>query len=256
MSKYLAMKKGGMLLAEVFAETLKTIKPGSFLSDIDSFANNLIVQRGAWPSFKKVKGYHWATCLNVNEGVVHGIPAKRRVQKNDIVSLDMGVYYKSYHTDMAFTFLLNGDQASGSDREFLKTGEKALGKAIKTARPKARISDVSGAIQTTVEKAGYSCVESLTGHGIGKNLHEKPFVPCVVPKGKKDEQDLLRENMALAIEVIYTTGSGEILSLRDDWTICTKDGKISALFEKTVYIHENRVGAEVLTPFLWEENVQ
>ena len=239
----------GEKLAQVFARCLKEIKPGKRLIEIEQLANQLIEQEGAKASFKTVPGYHWATCINLNAGIVHGIPNQEIIKEGDVVSLDMGLVYRGWHSDMAYTIKVQGKENLEVEK-FLNTGKRALEEAIKAVKPGNRVGHISAAIQRVIEGEGYHCVRDLTGHGIGQKLHQDPWIPCLL-MGPVDQTPELKEGMGLAIEVIYTMGKPELRKSADGWTIETQDGKISALFEKTVLV--TRKGAQIVTPFLWEK---
>jgi methionyl aminopeptidase len=240
------MEKGGMILAQVMQKTKDLVSPGISLLEIDKFADDLISKNKAKPSFKMVKGYDWATCINLNEGIVHGLPDKTRVQRGDLISIDMGVFFEGYHTDMSFSWEID----TNNYESFLTAGRVALDEAIKNAVNGNRVGDISQAIQKNIEGKGVgSCARNLTGHGVGKKLHEEPFLPCFLALDIKDTP-LLRSNQALAIEVIYMQGSSRTVTDTNGWTISTADGKISSLFEKTVLVGESE--AKDLTPYLWE----
>lgn len=224
------MVEGGKKLAAIKEVLRRSIAPGITPKELDQKAEKLILRAGGKPSFKMVKNYHWATCININEGVVHGIPNDRPLKEGDIVSVDVGFFHKGFHTDTSFTAPVG--KMSGEVKRFLDTGREALRQAISRARAGSNISSVSKAIQDTLEAKGYSPVRALTGHGIGKNLHEEPQVPCFWTKDMKDEE--IPKGAVLAIEVIYTLGSPELVLDKDGWTIVTKDGRIAGLFEETV----------------------
>lgn len=227
------MQEGGRKLALVKRKLKDAIHVGGTAEEIEKLATLLIKKSGGSPSFKKVRGYSWATCVNVNDGIVHGIPKPSIVfKKGDIVSVDVGLFYKGFHTDTSFSLGIDLDKKKA---KFLKVGEVALGKAIEQARAGNRIYDISKAIEETIEKAGYSPVKELVGHGLGKRLHEEPAIPCFVSEGRK-QTPLIPEGATFAIEVMYTMGDPELVIEKDGWTIATRDGKISALFEETVAI--------------------
>ncbi|MCG2685922.1 methionyl aminopeptidase [Candidatus Parcubacteria bacterium] len=256
------MRASGQIAGRVMGEVLSAIKPGIATSELDALAEKLILQAGGSPSFKGVPGWDYATCINVNEGVVHGVPSGKVLREGDVVSVDLGVYYQGFHSDTAWTKIvqssrpqrqrtvLRGGQAkrkvqsSISKEKFLKVGRDALEKAIAACRVGNRVGDVSAAIQETVEKAGFNVVRDYTGHGIGRELHEPPSVSCL---GQPEAGDALAEGMVLAIEVIYTSGNYKLKTLKDGWTAVTEDGKIAGLFEKTVAIHKD--GPQVLTNY-------
>lgn len=236
------MAEGGKKLAEVKNKLKEAVKEGVTAHEVDSLANNLIAKTGGEASFKKVPGYSWATCVNVNEGLVHGIPTEKIVfKKGDVVSVDIGLYYQGFHTDTSFTIAI--DPLSEIEN-FLKTGEEALKKAIEKARVENYIYDISNAIEKTIETQGYSTIHALVGHGVGRELHEEPPIPCFT-KGYREESPKITEGMVLAIEVMYTKGSPEVGKWPDGWTISMRDGKISALFEETVAVNSH--GPIVLT---------
>lgn len=235
------MKEGGKKLAHVKRALKDAVKEGVNAHEIELLARKLIEKEGAKPSFMMVPGYSWATCVNVNEGVVHGIPASKLVFKDgDIVSVDVGVYFGGFHTDTSFSVCI------GTHKEiekFLEAGRQALNKAIKEAKVGKKLRDISAAIEDTIKGAGYTPIEALVGHGIGRNLHEDPMIPCYT--GYSGENFQLKDGTALAIEVMYTTGSGEVKTDKDGWTISTKDGRISALYEETVTVEKD--GPFILT---------
>lgn len=227
------MKEGGVKLAEIKDETKKLVKVGNNAYEVDKFVDDLITKKGGAASFKKVPGYYWATCINVNAGIVHGIPKKEMVfKKGDLVSVDMGVYFKGFHTDTSVSMGLG---LTKEHQKFLDAGAEALALAIKQAKVGKRIHDISKAIQDTIEKKGYNPVKSLVGHGIGRQLHEEPQIPCFVYTTPENTPEIL-EGMTLAIEVMYTQGASELVQGQDGWTISTADGKISGLFEETVAV--------------------
>ncbi|MFH1561598.1 MAG: type I methionyl aminopeptidase [Patescibacteria group bacterium] len=234
----------GLCLSEIFRQTLLAIKPGKRLSEINQLAEDLIAQSQCQASFKTVKDYQWATCLNLNAGIVHGIPDQKVVRRGDLVSLDLGIF-GNWHTDMAYTIEVETNKQS----RLLDAGRLALDRAIATARSGNRVGDISLAIQETIEGAGYTLIKELVGHGVGQSLHQTPWIPGVL-MGPIEQTPLLEEGMALAIEVIYTSGQDGTRRCQDGWTIETRDGRISALFEKTILVAKN--GGKQITPFTWE----
>lgn len=237
------MAQGGEKLARVRDEVARAVKPGVTSSMLDKLADRLIAKAGGQPSFKVVPGYSWATCINVNETVVHGIPDDRELKEGDVVGIDVGMYYLGFHTDTSVT--VGVGKVDPKTQKFLDTGRGALKKAIELARPDKKIADLSEAMQTTVEAAGYSAVRALTGHGVGRELHEEPAIPCFVMEDRRYSPKIV-PGMVLAIEVMYNQGTYEVVHKnRDGWTIITADGKISGLFEETVAVTEN--GPMILT---------
>jgi len=196
-------------------------------------ANELIEKTGGRASFKMVPNYSWATCVSLNADVVHGIPTKENVFKDgDIVSVDVGLFYKGFHTDTSFSKGINPNKEL---KRFLLAGEMAVAAAIKKCIPGNKIYDLSLAMEKIIVLAGYTPVWSLVGHGVGRSLHEEPAVPCVLQE-EKDESVTLVEGLVLAIEIMYGAGGGEIYKKADGWTLSMRDDKISGLFEETVAV--------------------
>lgn len=237
------MKISGKICSEIFKKVLENVKEGVSCSFLNKIAQEELQKKGAAASFMKVEGYKWAICTTVNDQVVHGIPNGRILKKGDILGIDFGVFYKGYHSDMAITVPVG--EITKDIKIFLETGTNALKEAIKKAKVQSRIGDISATIQKEIETAGYSPVKSLTGHGIGRRLHEDPQIPGFGEFGTGPE---ILENMTLAIEVIYTQGSPEVKLEKDNWTIASADGSLGGLFEQTVAVTKN--GPIVLTPYL------
>ncbi|MBI2007157.1 MAG: type I methionyl aminopeptidase [Candidatus Blackburnbacteria bacterium] len=235
------MRKGGQKLSLIKEALRDAVAPGATPWELDKMAEKLILAAGGQPSFKTVKNYLWSTCINVNDGVVHGVPDRTPFKNGDIVSVDVGLFYKGFHTDTSFTVPVGG--VSGEVKRFLAAGERALSESLDRVKLGNRVSDISRTMERILEAEGYSPVTALTGHGIGRELHEKPSIPCFYTEHVKDER--IPEGAALAIEVIYMAGSPELVLGRDGWTLSTKDGKIAALFEETVVAATS--GPQVLT---------
>ena len=236
------MAEGGAKLGRVKQALVAAVKEGVKASDIEDLAVRLIKEEGAEVSFNKVPGYHWATCINVNEGLVHGIPVSSLVfKKGDIVKIDVGVYFKGFHTDTSISV---GIDLNSVNRKFLNTGRETLDKAIKVVRTGNYIFDISKAIEDSIEGAGYTTIKALVGHGVGRELHEDPQIPCFVP-GRIQDSQIIKKGMVLAIEVMYAMGSDKVEQLEDGWTIAMRDGKISGLFEDSVAVTDK--GPRILT---------
>ncbi len=239
------MREGGQKLGKILEQLLASAIPGENLLRIEDQAQHLIREAGGAPSFQTVPGYKWATCLCVNDAVVHGIPFDYLLKDNDILTIDVGILYKGYHTDTAWT------KAMGNDEDtirFLKIGQEALWKGVTQARPGNRIGHISQAIQSTIEDAGYGIVKTLVGHGVGYELHEPPQIPNYL-RGTIEETLSLKEGMTFAIEPIYAMGKGDIeYTNRDGWTLGTKDRSLSAVFEHTVVVTTGE--PELLTKFM------
>lgn len=245
------MQEGGKILAKVLQELLQNIRPGVSELEIDRLAEKLIKGYGAEPGFKKVRGYKFSICVSTDDVVVHGIPTDYKFKIGDVVGIDCGVFYKGFHTDMAETILVSSQESRVKSQKldeinkFLETGRKALNAGIKKAKVGNRVGDISKTIQEIVERAGYSVVKSLVGHGVGKELHEEPEVPGYLAV-KLEKTPRLTEGMTIAVEVIYNMGKDEVMYKEDDgWTISTGDGSLSGLFERTIAITQN--GPVILT---------
>lgn len=236
------MRKSGEITAFTLKKTIKSVKGGINLKELDKIAESEILRLGGGSSFKTVQGYYWTTCLTVNDEVVHGIPREEVVLKpGDILGIDLGAVYQGWHTDTAWSVLV-GDQNCEDKKRFLRVGEEALWQAVKQAVEGHRLGDISSSIQESIESRGYRVVKSLVGHGVGLLPHEEPEIPGV---GKKGTGLLLKSGMTLAIEVIYAEGKGDVYQKSDGWTIATEDKSLGGLFEMSVIVGKDK--PEVLT---------
>ncbi|MGA3291765.1 MAG: type I methionyl aminopeptidase [Candidatus Microgenomates bacterium] len=236
------MIEGGAKLGKVKKALAAAAKPGVSALDIENLAMKLIKEEGAEPSFNKEPNYYWATCVNVNEGIVHGIPTADTVFKDgDVVKIDVGIYYKGFHTDTSISVGIN---PSPENKKFLYVGELALQKALKEVKEGNHLYSISKAIEDTIEGAGYSTIKALVGHGVGRKLHEDPQIPCFVPGGIEDGP-IIKRGMVFAVEVMYAAGSDKVEILEDGWTIAMRDGKMSGLFEDSIAV--TKKGPRVLT---------
>lgn len=236
------MRAAGAAVARCLKEITGRIVPGKTTTlDIDRMAEELIRENGGIASFKNYRGYPNSVCVAVNEEVVHGIPGQRILKPGDIVGVDLGIIIDGWHGDAAVTVAVGGT-ASREAMQLLRVAREALYKGIEKARPGNRLSDIGHAIQTHVERHGYSVVRDLVGHGLGRLLHEEPNVPNYGRPGKGVR---LEEGMTLAIEPMVNIGSFEVETLADGWTVLSKDRSLSAHFEHTVAIR--RDGPDILT---------
>jgi len=235
------MRFAGQLLAQILSEMDLYLKPGINTLEIDTIIEEKMRKSGLKPECKGYAGYRHATCISINDGVIHGVPSKDVVLKSgDFVKIDIVGSVKGYCADITRFFFI-GD-VSEEVKEIAEISRGALVKAIEKVVPGNRISDISGCIQDFVEAHGYSVIRAFAGHGIGKNLHEKPDIPNYREKGA----DLvLREGMTLAIEPMISRGSYEVKVLEDGWTSKTVDGSLAGHIEDTVVVVKG--GAEVLT---------
>lgn len=235
------MREGGRILGQCLKETARRAKEGASTLELDEFAEEFIRSHNATPSFKGYKGFPGTLCTNVNNQVVHGIPRQDQILKEgDIIAIDCGSYFKGFHTDS--TVLLSVGETSKAKRKMISVAEETLAKAIDFIKDGIYLGDLCDLIGKTITKNGYSVVEELTGHGIGRALHEPPHIPNYKdgPKGP-----VLRAGMTIAIEPIFTMGSGKITTLPDKWTIVTVDNSLAVQIEHTLAI--TKTGCEVLT---------
>ena len=240
------IKQSSDILAYAHGIVASNIKEGVSTIELDSLAYKYIIDKGGVPSFKNFKGFPASLCISVNDEVVHGIPNHYKLKQGDIVSIDCGVFYKGFHSDSAYTYAVG--EVSEEVKALLKSTKESLYIGIEMAKAGNRLGDVGHAIQSWVEKKGFSVVRELVGHGIGKSLHESPEVPNY---GKRGQGFKLQDNLVLAIEPMVNLGKKNIFQDNDGWTIRTVDKKPSAHFEHTVLINKNT--PEILTTFKYIE---
>lgn len=243
MNKLKAMTQGGAILGRVRQALYNFTVVGVTPAQIEQQAKTLIKAEGAELSFTKVPGYRWATCINLNDGIVHGIPSSTiPLKSGDLVTVDVGVFYHGYHTDAAFSKVVG--QSNQTKDRFLKAGMEGLKNALASVKAGAHIGEISEAMESTLKKYGYQATRELTGHGVGKELHEEPMISNVVvtPTAKTP---VMEEGQTLAIEIIYVEGKPALVLEEDGWTISTKDGTLSAVFEETVVVTLD--GCSILT---------
>jgi len=241
------LREGGRRLAYILSETAKTVGPGVSTKKLDILAHKLIREGGDEPAFLNYQPdgakypYPASLCVSVNDEVVHGIPSEKRILKEgDTVSLDLGLKHRNLFTDMAITVPVGNVDAEA--RRLLKATREALEKGISAARIGNRVGDVSYAIESFVRPHGYGIVEVLSGHGVGRKIHEDPYVPNF---GKPGTGPKLEVRMVIAIEPMINLGTKNVILEKDGYTFRTADGKKSAHFEHTILITES--GPEILT---------
>lgn len=235
------MAEGGRKLGDIRDQLIAMSKPGLKLLDIEAEAMRLIKLSGGEPSFTTVEDYQWATCLCVNDQVVHGIPSSYVLEPMDVLTIDVGLLYKGFHTDTADTCVIGGEEhAPESIKRFLDTGRQILKSAIAVAVAGNRIGHISAVTDAGLRKAGYFAMKALTGHAVGRTLHEEPMIPNYIER-KLERTPLIVPGMTLAIEIIYSMGTHDIKYAGDDgWTLSTRDGSLSAVFEHTVAVFEDK----------------
>lgn len=235
------MREAGRILELTRQMLEEHIKPGISTHQLDQLAENFISNLGATPSFKGYHGFPGSICASINEVVVHGIPSKKEILKEgDIITLDFGVNYKGYHADSATTYPVG--EIKPEIQQLLDVTKKSLYIGLEQAKPGNRVSDISHAIESFVKPYGYGIVEEFTGHGIGRDLHEEPFVPNF---GKPNQGPILKPGMTFCVEPMINLGTKRVKVLTDNWTTITVDRKPSAHFEQMIVITET--GYEILT---------
>jgi len=234
------MRDAGRVVAETLAELTGAVRVGVTTRELDRLAEDYIVKAGAKPAFKGLYGFPYSICASVNEEVVHGFPSLRKLVSGDIISVDIGAEVNGYYGDSAVTLPVG--EVSGEAMRLLKATEESLYRGIDHAREGARLSDISNAVQTCAEGYGYSVVRDFVGHGIGSSPHEDPQVPNF---GKPGRGPRLKAGMTLAIEPMINMGTYEVRTLSNNWTVVTTDAKLSAHFEHTIAITDDK--PEILT---------
>ncbi|GAA0071502.1 type I methionyl aminopeptidase [Clostridium sardiniense] len=234
------MRKAGKIVGETLLLLENEIKPGISTKELDRIAEEFIREQGAIPSFKGLYGFPASLCISVNNQVVHGIPGGYILKDGDIVSIDCGAYLDGFHGDAARTFPVGN--VSEDAKRLIQVTRDCFFEGIKFAQIGNRLTDISHAIQSHVEVNGFSVVKSFVGHGIGRDLHEDPEVPNF---GRPGRGPILTKGMVLAIEPMVNEGSFRVRTLKDNWTVVTSDGSLSAHYENTVAILPD--GPEILT---------
>jgi len=235
------MRESCKILAKVYEELEKAIRPGVSTKELDALAEKLIRSYDCVPNFLNYHGFPGTICASVNEEVVHGIPSKDRILRDgDIISIDCGCIYKGYHSDAARTYAVGA--VSAEVQKLMDVTKQSFFEGIKMAKAGNHLYDISNAIDDYVSQFGYGIVKDLVGHGIGTDLHEDPQIPNFRQKRKGL---LLQPGMTLAIEPMINMGTWEVEFLDDDWTVVTRDGLPSAHYENTILITDGE--PEILT---------
>jgi methionyl aminopeptidase len=229
------MRKGGQILQKVVAELLPFICEGITTLEVDKKAQKLLLAYGADISFQTVSGYSWATCLPVNAQAVHTPPSGYVLKKGDILTVDIGALYKGYHTDYATTFCI-GDACTDEKKAFLQAGSDILETAIKKIKSGVYLGEIGHFIHQHISEKGYFILKQLTGHGIGKELHEDPYVLNYL-SGAKEKTYKVQDGLTIAVEIIYSMGTEQIeYESPGAWSIITSDRSLSACFEHTIAV--------------------
>ena len=235
-----SMRQACKITAAARALAGEMVRPGVSTKAIDQAVHDYIVSQGAKPSFLGYNGFPASTCISVNATVIHGIPGGYILKDGDIVSIDVGAYYKGFHGDCAATFACG--TISAEAEKLIEVTKQSFYEGLRFATQGHRVSDISHAIETYVELNGFSVVRSFVGHGVGRQLHEEPEVPNY---GRPGHGPRLLKGMTLAIEPMVNAGVYDVRVLKDGWTVLTADGKLSAHYENTVLITDGE--PEILT---------
>lgn len=227
------MRKAGKVVAQTHAEIKKMIRPGITTLELDRIAEEYILKSGAIPSFKGYNGFPASICASVNEQVVHGFPSNRKLKEGDIISVDIGATLDGFVGDSAKTYAVG--EIDDEAKKLIEVTRQSFYDGIYFAVNGNRLSDISNAIQTTVESNGFSVVVDYVGHGIGRQMHEDPPIPNY---GKPGRGPRLQAGMVLAIEPMVNQGTYEVDTLQDNWTVVTLDRKLSAHYEHTIAINQ------------------
>ena len=234
------IKKAGNILHNTRMYLKDFIKEGITTEELSLKADSYIRENGAIPSIDGYDGFPKSICTSINEEVAHGIPSHRKLRNGDILSIDIGVNYQGFHADSAWTYQVG--EISLAKEKLIKCTKEALFKAISIIKPGIHVGDISNIISLVAEENNLKVIKEVTGHGIGKNLHEEPDIPNY---GEKNTGEILKEGMVLAIEPAFSLGRREIETLDDNWTIETIDNSPTAHFEHTIVVTKD--GCEILT---------
>lgn len=234
------MSEGAKILAQIMKKLVKMVKPGISTDELNKAAEGLIFQSGAEPSFKGYDDFPASLCVSLNEEIVHGLPSTRKLKEGDIVSLDLGVFYKGFHSDMAVT--LSVGKVDFEIARLIRVTKKSLKLGIKKIRPGNTVGDVGNTVQRYIESQGFNVVRDLCGHGIGRDLHEDPQI---LNYGKRRTGSEIAEGMVLCLEPMAAIGSGRIKKSKNGQTFETTDGSVSAHFESEVAVTKD--GCKILT---------
>lgn len=234
------MRRAGHITATALAKVGAAVRPGVTTKELDTIAYDVITGAGAKPSFLGYNKFPASICVSINEQLIHGIPGKRRIAEGDIVSVDVGACFNGFNGDAAATFAVG--RISDEAQKLIDVTRQSFFDAARAVKPNVRISEVSRAIQTRAESAGYGVVRKFTGHGVGKALHEDPEVPCFVGRARGAR---LMPGMTIAIEPMVCLGNGDVEYLDDNTTVVTCDRRLCAHYEHTVLVTDE--GFELLT---------
>jgi len=235
------MKEGGKILSETLKLVIQNAKPGISTKQLDDIAEKYIISKGAKPGFKGYQGFPATLCVAINNAVVHGIPNKNEyLKEGDLFTIDCGVLYKGLYTDAARSIGIG--KIDKEKENLIKVAKEALKAGIGIVKPGVKVNEIGRAIQNIVEKNNYKIIYDLTGHGVGKNLHESP---TIFNYYHKKASQILKEGMTLAIEPIFSVSTNYFIEAKDGWTLITKDGSIAIQEEETILVTKN--GSEIIS---------
>ena len=232
--------EGGKILAKIIKELENQVKPGVTTKELDKVAQDLVLRYGAKCSFKGYENFPACLCTSLNEEIVHAAPSDRLLKEGDIISLDFGIFYKGFHTDMAITLPVG--KVDPEVLRLIRVTKKALKRGIKKVRPGNTIGDIGNAIQRYVESQGFNVVRELCGHGIGREIHEEPEI---LNYGRKGTGEKIKEGMVFCLEPMVTVGDWKIKKSKNGYGFETQDGSLSCHFEHTIVVIKN--GCKILT---------
>jgi len=236
------MAEGGKILAKIMKELEKKVRPGITTKELDKLAEELVLKFGGKCSFKGYEGFPACLCTSINEEIVHVAPSDRVLKEGDIISLDLGIQWKGFHTDLAVTLPIG--KVDPEVQRLIRITKKALKRGIKKVRPGNTIGDIGNTIQRYVESQGFNVVRDLCGHGIGKELHEEPKI---LNYGKRRTGPEIKEGIVFCLEPMVTVGDWKIKKSKDGFGYETSDGSLSCHFEHTIAVTKD--GCQILTEF-------
>lgn len=236
-----AMRVAGSIVARALRAMSEAIVPNKTTPlELDAIGRRIIEEADAYPSFLNYRGFPASVCISVDEAIVHGIPDDKPLREGQIVGLDLGACYKRFHADGAWTYPVG--RVDPETQRLLNVTRESLIQGIQQVKPGNRVGDISATIQRYVERNSYSVVRDLVGHGIGKSIHEEPSIPNY---GRPGQGPRLKEGMTFCVEPMVNQGTHKVKTLKDNWTMVTADGKLSAHFEHTVVVTKS--GCDILT---------
>ena len=235
------MREAGIIAYDLLMSLKKIIKPGITTKEIDDYCYKFIKNRNAEPAFLGYDGFPGTACISLNDMIVHGIPGNTKIKKGDIVTVDTGAIVHGYYSDTAYTYIVG--KVDKKTEDLVNNTRKALYKGLSVIKEGVKLNEVCKAIESVAKENGYGIFECLTGHGVGSDMHEDPFIPNL--SNHESEGIILKAGMTLAIEPMFSLGTKEVWLMPDDWGIVTQDGSNCAHFEHTILVTKD--GYEILT---------